>query len=64
MNCTQDTCAFAQVYEVETRNLTEDVRELKDRVKSLETTLVRGIMLLVANLVGVVVTLAQQLLQH
>lgn len=64
MNCTHDTCAFAQVYEVETRNLTEDVRELKDRVKSLETTLTRGILLLVANLAGVVITLAQQLLQN
>ena len=63
MNCDHDACAFAKVYEVETRNLTEDIRDLKDRVKSLESTLARGILLLVANLVGVVVTLAQQLYQ-
>ncbi len=55
-----DACAFEKVAEVQFRNLGEDLRELKDRVGRLETTLARGVLLLVANLVGVIVTLAGQ----
>ena len=36
--------------------------ELKERVDRLEGTLARGVLLLVANLIGVTITLAQQLL--
>jgi hypothetical protein len=43
-------------------NVREDIREVKDRVGSLETTLARGVLLLVANLIGVSITQAQQLL--
>jgi hypothetical protein len=52
----------ASVHAIEMRYLREDLAELKARVERLETTLARGVMLLVANLVGVVLTLAQQLL--
>jgi hypothetical protein len=51
------------VYEIQVNNLAEDIKELKARVQSLETTLARGVLLLVANLVAVVISLGQQLLQ-
>lgn len=54
-------CSFERVYEVEMRGLHEDLNELKERVSRLETTLARGVLLLVANLAGVVVTLARGL---
>ncbi len=61
MNCENKKCPYAVVFEVETKNLREDLRELKERVKALETTLARGVMLLIANLVAVSVSLFQQL---
>ena len=39
----------------------EDLQELKARVAQVETTLARGVLLLVANLAGMVITLARQL---
>jgi hypothetical protein len=48
---------------VKLANLAEDLRELKDRVQRLESTLARGVMLLVANLVAVVITLLQQIIR-
>jgi len=51
------------VYDVQVANLAEDIKELKARVQSLEATLARGVLLLVANLVAVVISLGQQLLQ-
>jgi hypothetical protein len=48
---------------VKLANLAEDLRELKDRVQRLEATLARGVMLLVANLVAVVITLLQQIIR-
>ena len=59
-----DSCACAKVHELKLENLGDDLRELKDRVQRLETTLTRGVMLLLANLAAVVVTLAQQMLKH
>jgi len=55
-------CDFKRFYEVETNGLREDLRELKERVSHLEATLARGVLLLVANLAGVIVTLARELL--
>jgi hypothetical protein len=49
------------VHEVQFAHLREDLGELKDRVSRLEATLARGVMLLVANLVGVALSLMQQL---
>ncbi|GMU91691.1 MAG: hypothetical protein AMXMBFR4_07490 [Candidatus Hydrogenedentota bacterium] len=62
MSETHEACVCGRVFEVQAANLAEDLRELKQRVEKLETTLGRGVMLLLANLAGVVVTLAQQLL--
>ena len=55
-------CTCAAVYEVKVDNLKDDLRELKERVQRVETTLARGVMLLVANLTGVVITLARQIM--
>lgn len=58
-----EVCRYEMAYSVQFANLGEDMRELKSRVERLETTLGRGVMLLVANLVGVVMMLVQQLWQ-
>jgi hypothetical protein len=57
-----ERCPYSIVYEIQVNNLAEDIKELKARVQSLETTLARGVLLLVANLVAVVISLGQQLL--
>lgn len=53
-------CPHERVHEVEYRTLTESLGDLKDRVQRLETTLARGVLLLVANLAAMLVSLAQQ----
>jgi hypothetical protein len=55
-------CAFERVASVEFRNIGEDLKELKARVGTLEATLARGVMLLIANLAVMVVHLVQRLL--
>ncbi|NUM52546.1 MAG: hypothetical protein HUU46_02775 [Candidatus Hydrogenedentes bacterium] len=60
---TEKTCTCLQVTDVKLANLGDDLRELKDRVQRLEMTIARGVMLLVANLVAVVVTLFQQIMR-
>ena len=59
----KQTCACAHVQDVKLANLADDLRELKDRVQRLESTLARGVMLLLANLAAVVVTLLQQIVR-
>lgn len=54
-----DECPQREVAEVEYRLLDGKLRDLKERVEKLETTMARGVLLLVANLAGVVMTLAQ-----
>lgn len=58
-----DTCPYEMAYDVQFRNLIGDLNELKDRIERLEVTLAKGLLLLVANLAGVVSVLAQQLLR-
>ncbi len=60
---TKSQCACANVQDVKLANLADDLRELKDRVQRLESTLARGVMLLLANLAAVVVTLLQQIVR-
>jgi len=57
------SCRYEKAYGVQFESLRDDLRELKERVRRLETALERGVMLLVANLVGMVITLAQQLIK-
>jgi len=59
MNETGNVRAFERVTEVQFKSLRNDMGELKDRVVRLEEKLTRGVMLLVANLAGVVVILAR-----
>lgn len=54
-------CPYERVHAVEIRGVRDDMRELKDRIDRLETALARGVMLLVANLAGVIVTLGKEL---
>ena len=58
-----EVCRYEMAYSVQFQNLRDDLEELKSRVSRLESTLARGVLLLVANLVGVAVGLAQQLLR-
>lgn len=60
----QEPCRYEMAYTVQFQNLREDLGELKERVRRLETTLARGVMLLVANLAGMVMILAQQIFKH
>jgi hypothetical protein len=55
-------CGYRQAYEFQMSSLNEDLRELKQRVQRLETTLARGVLLLVANLAAVCMSLVQQLM--
>jgi hypothetical protein len=57
----REPCALRSVCEVEFRSLSDDLGELKVRVRRLESALARGVLLLIANLVGVITVLAQQL---
>lgn len=54
---------YERLHELQFENLNRDLNELKERVKSLEAALARGVLLLVANLAGVTIMLAQQILQ-
>lgn len=56
-------CPYQLAHRLQFENLARDINELKDRVRGLETTLSRGTMLLVANLVGVIMTLADRVLK-
>ena len=59
----EDEYHYSALAELQFRNLSRDIDELKDRVRRLEATLARGVLLLVANLVAMVISLAQQLLR-
>ena len=59
----EETCRYERVHAVQFESFRDDLRELKERVRRLETTIERGVMLLVANLVGIVITLGQQLVR-
>ena len=58
------TCPYEPLYSLQVETVREDIRDVKERVDRLEGTLARGVLLLVANLIGVTVTLAQQLLSR
>jgi len=57
-DCTQDAyCAMDMVYEEKFAHFASELRELKRRIDKVETTLSRGVSLLVANLAGIIVIL-------
>lgn len=49
------------VTQAQVSNLGESMQEIKDRVQRLESVILRGMILLVANLSAVIASLAQQL---
>ena len=53
-----DSCPHERVHNVEYRLLTQNLDDLRMRVARVESTLGRGILLLVANLAGVAVSIA------
>ena len=55
-------CAYEKLYSARMDGLRDGLHDVSERVARLETALARGLMLLVANLLGVVVTLASGLL--
>ncbi len=55
-------CPYEPVHALQMTNVREDLRDVKERVTRLESTLARGVLLLVANLIAVTITLAQQLM--
>lgn len=59
----KEDAGYREVAEVQFRNLSAQMQEVKDRVSRLETTISRGVLLLVANLVGIAVSLAQQVIR-
>jgi hypothetical protein len=62
MNEDERDCRYAEIYGLQFASVREDLGEVKERVRQLETLLTRGVMLLVANLLGVAFTLARQLM--
>ena len=63
MNEECKSCQYELAYSLQFQNLKDDLSELKERVARLESTLARGVMLLIANLLGVAMMLAKQLMQ-
>jgi len=60
-NC--PACPNERLHSQQYRRLREDLGEVRRRVNGLEATLARGIFLLVANLLGVIVTLGRELIR-
>lgn len=60
MKTETEPCRYEMAYSVQFQHLREDLGEVKDRVKRLELTLGRGVLLLLANLVGMVMMLVQR----
>lgn len=52
-------CPHERVHRIEYEQLTRNLDELKARVGRVEANIARGVLLLVANLAGVIVTLLQ-----
>ena len=60
MKTETEPCRYEMAYAVQFQYLREDLCEVKDRVKRLELTLGRGVLLLLANLAGMVMMLVQR----
>ena len=58
-----EPCRYERIHAVQFESFRDDLRELKERVRRLEHTIERGVLLLVANLIGIVITLGQQLMR-
>jgi hypothetical protein len=59
MNDPCASCPHERVHDVEYRALNDRLAELKDRVTRVETSVGRGVALLVANLAAIIVALTK-----
>jgi len=57
-------CPVRETRDMEFRLLDGRLRDVKRRVERLETAMTRGLVLLITNLAGIVINLAQQALQQ
>ena len=57
-------CPVRETRDMEFRMLDGRLRDVKRRVERLETAVTRGLVLLVTNLAGIVLSLAQQALER
>lgn len=57
-----ESCRYEQAYQLQFRHLERGMEDIKQRVNTLEQILARAILLLVANLAGVITLLARQVL--
>lgn len=64
MSNTGEFSGIRELHDAEFRLLESKLMDMKDRVVRLETTMARGVLLLVANLAGVVMTLAQDFMRQ
>ena len=55
----EDYCAMGMVYEEKFGHFASELADLRRRIDKGETTLLRGITLLVANLTGIIVMLLE-----
>jgi hypothetical protein len=55
----EDYCAMGMVYEEKFGHFASELADLRRRIDKVETTLLRGITLLVANLTGIIVMLLE-----
>ena len=55
----EDYCAMGMVYEEKFAHFASELSDLRRRIEKVETTLSRGITLLVANLTGIIVMLLE-----
>ena len=64
-DCAQESyCAMGLVYEEKFGHFASELADLKRRLDKVETTLSRGITLLVANLAGIIVILLETFLKR
>ncbi len=59
-----DPCPQERVHALQYQTLCDSLDEVKGRVARLEATLARGVLLLVANLAGMLLTLAREFLDR
>ena len=64
MKTESEPCRYEMAYAVQFQHLRDDLGEVKDRVMRLELTLGRGVLLLLANLAGMVMMLIQRIVMH
>ena len=62
-NDCSEICLFEKAAQVEFRGLREDIREIRERLLRLEQTIGRGVLLLIANLAGLLAALIQNYIQ-